>query len=169
MAAPNLPSEVVAMLARHEVRAHHHLWHFVRRETAWNSLSPDDRSQLEQILLNLCLNAKQAMAEGGTITIVTRETRLTSSEAARCVPHDAKPGRYVELVVSDTGCGMDKDTVMRIFDPFFTSKAAGEGNGLGLTVAHGIVMDLGATIEATSTVGEGTEFRIEFPASPIVA
>ncbi len=120
-----------------------------------------DRSQLEQILLNLCLNAKQAMAEGGTIKIVTREAQLTSSETARCVPHDAKPGRYVELVVSDTGCGMDKDTVMRVFDPFFTTKA--EGHGLGLAAALGILRQHNAVARVESKVGAGTQFHIFLP------
>lgn len=120
-----------------------------------------DRSQLEQILLNLCLNAKQAMADGGTITVLTREAQLTSSETARCVPHDAKPGRYVELVVSDTGCGMDKATVMRVFDPFFTTKA--EGHGLGLAAALGILRQHDAVALVESKVGAGTQFHVFLP------
>ena len=120
-----------------------------------------DRSQLEQILLNLCLNAKQAMAKGGVITVVTREAQLTSSEAARCVPHDAKPGRYVELVVSDTGCGMDQATVMRIFDPFFTTKA--EGHGLGLAAALGIMRQHEAVALVESKVNAGTQFHVFLP------
>ncbi len=120
-----------------------------------------DRSQLEQILLNLCLNARQAMAEGGVITVVTREAQLTSSETARCVPHDAKPGRYVELVVSDTGCGMDQATVMRIFDPFFTTKA--EGHGLGLAAALGILRQHDAVALVESKVNAGTQFHVFLP------
>ena len=120
-----------------------------------------DRSQLEQILLNLCLNARQAMAGAGTIGIMTQQARLTSAEASRCVPYDAKPGRYVKMVVSDTGCGMDKATMMRIFDPFFTTKA--EGHGLGLAAVLGILRQHGAAALVESKVGAGTQVHVFFP------
>jgi PAS domain S-box-containing protein len=120
-----------------------------------------DRSQLEQILLNLCLNSKEAMAEGGAIEITTRRVKLTSTDAARCVPSDPRPGRYVELVVADTGCGMDESTVTRIFDPFFTTKA--EGHGLGLAAVLGILRQHSAALMIDSRPHEGTEFHVFFP------
>jgi len=120
-----------------------------------------DRSQLEQIILNLCLNAKQAMPKGGTIEIVTRRTTLTAAQTARCVPYDIRPGDYVEMVVSDKGCGMDEATRSRIFDPFFTTKP--EGHGLGLAAVLGILRQHQAAAWVESQVGKGTKMHIYFP------
>jgi len=120
-----------------------------------------DRGQIEQILLNLCLNAKQAMQKGGTIAIITRTRDLTAIDAARCVPYDAKPGRYVELAVSDTGIGMDQVTVSRIFDPFFTTKT--EGHGLGMAAVLGILRQHSATAMIDSSPGKGARIHVFFP------
>jgi len=121
-----------------------------------------DQSQVEQIVVNLCLNAKQALPGGGTITISTRPANLTAKHAACCVPPEAKPGRYVEVAVRDTGCGMDPETIPRIFDPFFTTKTT--GHGLGLAAALGILRQHGGAAFVESTVGEGTAFHSYFPA-----
>ena len=120
-----------------------------------------DRGQIEQILVNLCLNASQAMASGGVIRILTREVNLTAAHMARCVPYDAKPGRYVELAVTDSGHGMDEATVMRVFDPFFTTKR--EGHGLGLAAVLGILRQHRAVAAIDSTVGKGSTMHIFFP------
>jgi len=120
-----------------------------------------DRSQLEQIIMNLCLNAKQAMPKGGIIVITTGRTTLTPRQAARCVPYDVRPGDYVEMVVADTGCGMDDATRSRIFDPFYTTKP--EGHGLGLAAVLGILRQHLAAAWVESEVGKGTKMHIYFP------
>ncbi|UCC30331.1 MAG: PAS domain S-box protein [Phycisphaerales bacterium] len=120
-----------------------------------------DRSQVEQILLNLCFNAKEAMADGGAIAITTRCAELTAADAVRCVPPDSRPGRYVVMVVTDTGCGMDEGTVMRMFDPFFTTKV--EGHGLGLAAVLGILRQHSAMAMIDSKPAAGTEVRVFFP------
>ncbi|GAG03343.1 unnamed protein product, partial [marine sediment metagenome] len=119
------------------------------------------QSQLEQIILNLCLNAKEAMGDGGTINLTTREAELTPARVARCVPYNAKPGRYVEIVVRDTGAGMDQATMTRIFDPFFTTKA--EGHGLGMAAVLGILRQHDAVALVESEPGEGTTVHVFFP------
>jgi signal transduction histidine kinase len=120
-----------------------------------------DPGQIEQILLNLCLNASQAMESGGVIRILTGEVSLTAADTARCVPYDAKPGRYVKLAVTDSGHGMDKDTIMRVFDPFFTTKS--EGHGLGLAAVLGILRQHRAVAAIDSTIGKGSTIHIFFP------
>ena len=120
-----------------------------------------DRSQIEQILLNLCLNAKQAMGAHGMIGIATRRVNLTQKRVMRCTPHDGRPGPHVELVVSDAGCGMDDTTVDRIFDPFFTTKT--EGHGLGLAAVLGILRQHNATAFVDSKLGKGTKIHVFFP------
>ena len=116
-----------------------------------------DSSLLHQLVMNLCTNACQAMrATGGLLTVrVTRERRSTDPR----VPH----GDYVVLDVTDTGHGMDERTRSRIFEPFFTTREVGEGTGLGLSVAHGIVASMGASILVDSEAGRGSKFRVYFP------
>ncbi|MCH7870409.1 MAG: PAS domain S-box protein [Planctomycetes bacterium] len=122
-----------------------------------------DASQVEQILLNLCLNAKQAMPRPGTIVLETRTTDLTPADLRKCVPYDTSPGRFVEIVVRDTGVGMDADTISRMFDPFFTTKA--QGHGLGMAAVLGILRQHGAVALIESRPGKGTSVHVYFPAT----
>ncbi len=121
-----------------------------------------DRGQMEQLLMNLCVNSRDAMPNGGTITIKTGNV-LFNSEQIKTHPW-AKPGRYVLLSVSDTGCGMDEETLSSVFDPFFTTKEVGKGTGLGLSTIYGIVKQHGGQIQVYSEVGKGTMFSIYLPA-----
>ncbi len=121
-----------------------------------------DENNVEQILINLAINARDAMPGGGTIQIATR-LAVFDPAAARKVPQ-ARPGRFVCLTVSDTGCGISQDALGRIFDPFFTTKDIGKGTGLGLSTVHGIVQQHEGWIEVSSEVGHGSTFRIFLPA-----
>ncbi|HWR20931.1 MAG TPA: response regulator [Verrucomicrobiae bacterium] len=120
-----------------------------------------DQSQLEQVLANLVVNARDAMPSGGTLTIETAQVELTRSPVYHLTP--LLPGQYVRLTVSDTGCGMDRKTEAHIFEPFFTTKAEGKGTGLGLSTVFGIVTQCGGAIDVTSRVGHGTRFDLYFP------
>jgi two-component system, cell cycle sensor histidine kinase and response regulator CckA len=129
-----------------------------------DSLSPinADPAQIEQVIMNLALNARDAMPEGGRLTISTENTTFDDQY---CSNHPGlEPGGHVLLTISDTGSGMDKETLENIFDPFFTTKAVGRGTGLGLAVVHGIVQQHGGDINCESEPGKGTIFRICFPA-----
>ncbi|MDQ6676490.1 MAG: ATP-binding protein [Acidobacteriota bacterium] len=122
-----------------------------------------DATQIEQVILNLVINARDAIGTGGTITIETSEEHFDSMRAsmhAGCVSGD-----YAMLAVSDDGCGMDRQTQDRIFEPFFTTKAAGEGTGLGLATVYGIVKQSGGTIWVYSEEGIGTTFRVYLPSA----
>jgi PAS domain S-box-containing protein len=120
-----------------------------------------DPGQIEQIVMNLVVNARDAMPRGGTISIATSHVEL-DQDACR-VYEGARPGCYVKLVVADTGVGMTPDVQSRIFEPFFTTKAAGSGTGLGLSTVYGIVTQSGGHIAVTSEPGRGTRFEILFP------
>jgi two-component system cell cycle sensor histidine kinase/response regulator CckA len=117
-----------------------------------------DRTQIHQIIINLCNNAHHAMPEGGgTITIKLTAEKLVKDSQSKPVP-------MVKLEISDTGHGMDQETLDRIFDPFFTTKELGKGTGLGLSVVYSIVENIGGTISATSIVGRGSTFTMLLPA-----
>jgi len=120
-----------------------------------------DPSQIDQILANLCVNARDAIADVGKITIETRNVSLDEDSCARCV--ECVPGPYVLLSVSDDGAGMGKEVLEKLFEPFFTTKAVGRGTGLGLATVYGIVKQNKGFIDVYSEPGQGTTFRVYLP------
>jgi signal transduction histidine kinase/CheY-like chemotaxis protein len=117
-----------------------------------------DPHQLENALLNLIINARDAMPAGGTLSVTTHQRSLSAAELAA---HDkAVPGDYVELEVADTGAGMDEETVSRVFEPFFTTKPTGRGTGLGLSMVYGFINQSGGMIAIESRVGKGTKVKL---------
>jgi PAS domain S-box-containing protein len=121
-----------------------------------------DQGQLEQVLINILVNAWQAMPGGGDIYMETRNARLDETFTG---PYGAEPGKYVQVSVVDTGMGMDETTMEHVFDPFFTTKERGRGTGLGLAAAYGIVKNHGGIITVESKQGRGSSFTIFLPAS----
>lgn len=119
-----------------------------------------DKSQLEQVILNLAINARDAMPEEGRLKIETDEELLSEAAAAEL---GAPVGRFVTLTVTDTGSGMSEETRKRVFEPFFTTKELGKGTGLGLSTVYGIIRQSGGYIRVVSALGEGTQFRILLP------
>jgi two-component system cell cycle sensor histidine kinase/response regulator CckA len=122
-----------------------------------------DRSQIEQVLINLAFNARDAMTSGGTIRIVTESRRLDEAAGRHLIGIPIPPGSYGLISVIDTGHGMDADTLAHVFEPFFTTKPVGSGTGLGLSTVYGIVKQSGGYVWADSTPGQGTTFTVCLP------
>lgn len=120
-----------------------------------------DATQLQQILINLCTNAVHAMEGKGLLTFTLHEVELSAHEIPTSTNRQA--GRYAKLTITDTGTGMDKETLARIFEPFFTTKGAVEGTGMGLSVVYGLVDSHGGFIAVDSILGQGTSFNLYFP------
>jgi PAS domain S-box-containing protein len=132
-----------------------------------NSAVIGDATYLHQVAMNLCTNAVQAMEKGGTLRVILERIDVNESRAlSRGLLH---PGSHVRLTVSDTGVGIPPAVLERMFDPFFTTKGVGQGTGLGLSLVHGIVSDLGGAIDVTSKPGEGTTFEIWLPIAGEIA
>ena len=135
----------------------------LRRDVARDlALVSGDPTQIHQVILNLCVNARDAMPGGGDLSLVTRNVTIDEQYAA--MQPEAKPGSYVLLEVTDTGCGMTPEVLSRIFEPFFTTKEPGKGTGLGLSTALGVVRNHGGFLEVKSAPGKGSTFRVFLPA-----
>ncbi len=138
-----------------------------RQLSAGDSAVLGDPTQIHQVVLNLCTNAMQAMKSEGTLTVALDEVEIDS---ARCVSTgELASGKYVRLSVRDTGVGIAPHVLERMFDPFFTTKGVGVGTGLGLSLVHGIVTELGGGVDVQSAPGAGATFTVYLPRQGHVA
>jgi PAS domain S-box-containing protein len=149
----------IAPVLRRSLSEHHEM--IVRLDLEDLVVRADPR-QLEQVLLNLTLNARDAMPTGGQVTIETNRTTVTDNATP---DSGIPPGTYAVVTVTDTGHGMDRTTLQRVFEPFFTTKPTGSGTGLGLSVVHGIITQSGGYVRVRSKPGHGAMFRLYLPAS----
>jgi len=164
VAAPvNLHSVVqeVIVLLEHSIDKRIHVKNYLEAENPWIIA---DASQIQNAILNLAINARDAMPDGGTITFSTRSIWV-DEESSRCVSWELTPGEYIELDVADNGIGMDKQTQQHIFEPFFTTKEVGKGTGMGLAAVYGTVKMHRGLIHVYSELQKGTTFRLCFPLS----
>jgi PAS domain S-box-containing protein len=120
-----------------------------------------DPDQIYQVIINLVVNARDAMPEGGSLAIATSNVEVDGNHSPP--PRDSVPGKYVRMTITDTGIGMDEKTMQSAFEPFFTTKEPGKGTGLGLSTVHGIVRQSGGWIEVHSDIGRGTAFEVYLP------
>jgi CheY-like chemotaxis protein len=137
-------------------------------ELAWQPGAPEiivkmDPSQLDQVIINLCVNARDAIAGSGKIIIKTQSRMISRNE--KNAPVGLGPGRYLLLIIQDNGCGMDEVVLTHLFEPFFTTKAVGKGTGLGLATLYGIIHQNRGAISVSSEVGSGSTFEIYMPVS----
>jgi len=140
----------------------------IRHKIESNLTVLSDATNIHQILMNLCTNSSYAMQEnGGTLEVNLSDVDLDSKFTGQ--HPGVKPGKFIKLTVSDTGCGMSPEVSRRIFDPFFTTKKVGQGTGMGLSVVHGIVKSHGGAITVESSPGQGTTFSLFLPASEAVS
>lgn len=158
---PTNLNETIARTSRMFGRTKKEITIFTKYEDDLQSVEVD-QGQIEQVLVNLYVNAWQAMPGGGNLYIETQNVFLDEEDTA---PHNVEPGGYVKISVTDTGVGMDKKTVERIFEPFFTTKEMGRGTGLGLATVYGIIKGHNGIINVHSEKGQGTTFDIYLPAS----
>jgi two-component system, cell cycle sensor histidine kinase and response regulator CckA len=121
-----------------------------------------DACQIEQVVMNLVVNARDAMPAGGTISVRTRNV-VFPGRSSGSEPTCAHPGQYVCISVSDSGSGMDEEVLAHLFEPFFTTKPSGQGTGLGLAVIYGIIEQHHGWIDVESEKGKGSEFKVFFP------
>jgi PAS domain S-box-containing protein len=154
-----LVDEVVALL-RHSIDKRITIEQTLRADP---SLTLGDPSQLQSAILNLTINARDAMPDGGTLTIATQTLELADGDEM-CAHNEIPPGRYVQISVSDTGTGMDPETERRVFEPFFTTKEKGRGTGMGLAAVYGTVKNHDGAIAVYSEPGRGATFRVLLPA-----
>ena len=124
-----------------------------------------DMTQIQQVLMNLCVNARDAMPDGGTLSVDLKKVQL--DESSTSILPKARPGTYVVISVTDTGTGIPPELMDKIFDPFFTTKPLGQGTGLGLATVLGIVENHGGFVQVESQPGKGTTFRVYLPAAPV--
>ncbi|HZI75108.1 MAG TPA: ATP-binding protein, partial [Gemmatimonadales bacterium] len=142
----------------------------IELETALTPLGPlvrADRAHLDQVIINLTFNARDAMAGGGTLRLVTESRRLDERDGQRLIGIPMRPGQYALISVIDTGYGMDARTLQQIFEPFFTTKPSGSGTGLGLATVYGIVKQSGGYVWVESAVGSGTTVTVCLPESAV--